>query len=51
MARTPGAKNRTQRELRAEADRLIEKADHKDKIEALKKELEQAKSKRKGGSR
>jgi hypothetical protein len=51
MARTPGAKNRTSRELRAEAQRLVEKADHKDKTAVLKKELEQAKSKRKGGSR
>jgi hypothetical protein len=51
MARTLGAKNRSSRELRAEARRLIEKADHMDKTTALKKELEQAKSKRKGGSR
>lgn len=51
MARTPGATNRTARELRAEAKRLLEKADHIDKQAALKKALEQAKSKRKGGSR
>lgn len=51
MARTPGAKNRTSRELRAEAKRLEERADHIDKTAALKKELEQAKSRRKGRSR
>jgi len=51
MARTPGAKNRTARELEAEGKRLIEKARHMKKMEVLKKELEQAKIKRKGGSR
>lgn len=51
MARTPGAKNRTARELEAEANRLQQKAKDKKRIDALKKELEQAKSKLKGGSR
>lgn len=51
MARTPGAKNRSARELEAEGKRLIEKAKHKKKMDALQKELEQAKIKRKGGSR
>jgi hypothetical protein len=37
MARTPGAKNRTSRELRAEAKRLNEKANLMDKINRLKK--------------
>lgn len=37
MARTPGATNKTPRELRAEAKRLNEKAKLKEKIEALKK--------------
>lgn len=37
MARTPGAKNRTPRELRAEAKRLNEKADLLDKLAKLKK--------------
>lgn len=36
MARTPGAKNKTPRELRAEAKRLMEKAKYKEKIEKLK---------------
>lgn len=38
MARTPGAKNRTPRELEAEAKRLMEKAKLKRQIEALKKD-------------
>lgn len=38
MARTPGAKNRTPRELRAEAAHLIEKAKLKEKLEKLKKD-------------
>lgn len=37
MARTPGAKNRTPRELRTEAKRLMEKADYMEKIAKLKK--------------
>lgn len=37
MGRTPGAKNRTPRELEAEARRLKEKAAAMRKIEALKK--------------
>lgn len=36
MPRTPGATNRTPRELRAEAKRLIEKAKHKEKLAKLK---------------
>lgn len=50
MARTPGATNRTPRELKAEAKRLLEKADHIEKAAKLKKELERAKKLRKGGS-
>lgn len=38
MGRTPGAKNKTPRELEAEAKRLMEKAKLMRKIEALKKE-------------
>ncbi|MDX6286046.1 MAG: hypothetical protein QOG53_1531 [Frankiales bacterium] len=37
MARTPGARNKTPRELEAEAKRLKEKAKLMRKIEALKK--------------
>lgn len=37
MPRTPGAKNKTPRELRAEAKRLNEKAKLMEKIEKLKK--------------
>lgn len=37
MPRTPGAKNKTPRELRAEAKRLNEKAKLLEKIEKLKK--------------
>ncbi|MGW9111848.1 hypothetical protein [Microbacterium sp. NPDC055683] len=37
MARTPGAKNRTPRELRAEAKRLNEKASYMEKLAKLKK--------------
>lgn len=37
MARTPGAKNKTPRELEAEAARLKEKAKLMKKIDALKK--------------
>ena len=43
MARTPGAKNRTPRELRAEAKRLTEKASYKEKLEKLKKEAQKKK--------
>jgi hypothetical protein len=50
MGRTPGATNKTPRELRAEADRLRERADHIDKTAELKKQLERAKSKRKSGA-
>lgn len=45
MPRTPGATNRTPRELRAEAKRLTEKAKYLEKLEALKKQ--QAKPKKK----
>jgi hypothetical protein len=37
MGRTPGAKNKTPRELRAEAKRLEEKAALKERIERLQK--------------
>ncbi len=37
MPRTPGAKNRSPRELRAEADRLREKAKLMDKLAEAKK--------------
>lgn len=37
MARTPGAKNRSPRELRAEAKRLNEKANLIEKMDKLKK--------------
>jgi hypothetical protein len=47
VGRTPGATNRSSRELRAEARRLTEKADHKDREAALKKELERERAKRK----
>ena len=40
MARTPGAKNRTPRELRAEAKRLNEKANSLEKLAKLKKSKE-----------
>ena len=40
MARTPGAKNRTARELEAEARHLTEKAKLMRKIEKLKKDAE-----------
>lgn len=40
MARTPGATNRTPRELRAEAKRLMEKADYIEKLAKLKKQSE-----------
>lgn len=43
MARPPGAKNRTARELRADAARLTEKAKYLDKIEKLKKEAQKKK--------
>ena len=46
MGRTLGATNRTPRELRAEAKRLMEKADHIEKTAALKSELERAKARR-----
>lgn len=36
MGRTPGAKNKTPRELRAEAKRLNEKASLMEKIQKLK---------------
>jgi hypothetical protein len=36
MGRTPGAKNRTPRELRAEAKRLNEKARYIEKLAKLK---------------
>lgn len=38
MPRTPGATNRTPRELKAEAKRLLEKADLLEKMAKLKKE-------------
>lgn len=37
MVRTPGAKNRTPRELEAAAKHLLDKAKLKKQIEALKK--------------
>lgn len=40
MARTPGATNRTPRELRAEAKRLNEKADLMEKLAKWKKAAE-----------
>lgn len=40
MPRTPGATNRTPRELRAEAKRLQEKADYMEKLAKLKKKNE-----------
>ncbi|CEG99387.1 MULTISPECIES: hypothetical protein [Propionibacterium] len=40
MARTPGAKNRTPRELRAEAKRLNERANYLEKLAKLKKSKE-----------
>jgi len=43
VPRTPGAKNRTARELRADAARLTEKAKYLDKIEKLKKEAQKKK--------
>ncbi len=43
MGRTPGAKNRTPRELRAEAKRLNEKANLLDKLAKLKREAEKKK--------
>lgn len=36
MPRTPGAKNKTPRELRAEARRLEEKAKHIEKLNKLR---------------
>ncbi|HPE13486.1 MAG TPA: hypothetical protein PLQ14_15070 [Actinomycetota bacterium] len=42
MGRTPGAKNRTPRELRAEAKRLNEKASLLEKMAKLKKEARSA---------
>lgn len=38
MPRTPGATNRTPRELKAEAKRLLEKADLLEKMAKLRKE-------------
>lgn len=43
MGRTPGAKNRTPRELRAEAKRLTERADFMEKLAKLKKAGEKKK--------
>jgi hypothetical protein len=43
MGRTPGAKNRTPRELRAEAKRLNEKANYMEKLAKLKKDTEKSK--------
>lgn len=48
MARTPGATNRTPRELRAEAERLLEKAAYIERIERLKKREADAKAKARG---
>lgn len=45
MARQKGAKNRTPRELRAEAQRLIEKADYMEKIAKLKTKQQKPPSK------
>lgn len=43
MARTPGATNKTPRELRAEAKRLTEKAKYKEKLQKLKTEAKKKK--------
>lgn len=43
VARTLGAKNKSSRELRAEAKRLIEKANYQDRIEKLKNEAQKKK--------
>jgi hypothetical protein len=43
MGRTPGAKNRTPRELKAEGNRLIEKANLLEKLEKLQKEAKKKK--------
>lgn len=48
MARTPGATNRTPRELKAEAARLLEKAAYLERIEKLKKREADAKAKAQG---
>jgi hypothetical protein len=40
MSRQKGAKNRTPRELRAEAQRLLEKAEYMERIAKLKKAAE-----------
>lgn len=44
MGRTAGAKNRSPRELRAEAMRLLEKAAYIEKMDELKKEAAKAKT-------
>lgn len=46
MARTLGAKNKTPREMRAEARRLEEKAKYKEKIAKLKAKEKAAKKAR-----
>lgn len=43
MGRTPGAKNRSPRELRAEAKRLNEKASLLEKMAKLKRQAEKKK--------
>jgi hypothetical protein len=43
MPRTPGATNKTPRELRAEGKRLIEKADYMEKIAKLNAKAKKAK--------
>lgn len=48
MARTPGATNRTPRELKAEAARLLEKAAYLERIEKLKKREADARAKAQG---
>lgn len=43
MPRTPGATNKTPRELRLEAQRLTEKAKYLEKLAALKKKKDDKK--------
>jgi hypothetical protein len=46
MARTPGATNKTPRELRLEAQRLNERADYIEKIEKLNSKLSEDKKRK-----
>ena len=47
MPRTPGAKNRSPRELRAEAKRLNQIANYKETIKKLREVVKQLKKKKK----